>query len=163
MIHHERLSGAMYRSEMYFRDLFILGRALTDVAFRATGAAEQGLSASEFAVLQDVFEHEPTPISAIVARTGVAQSRVSTAVQHMTDRGWLMTRSDPSDRRKTMVGVTEKVRAEGARIRELDVGEALAPLFDGCDADQREWAVAALERITKLARPVIAAAARPSP
>ncbi len=147
---------------MYFRDLFILGRALTDVAFRATGAAEQGLSASEFAVLQDVFDHEPTPISAIVTRTSVAQSRVSTAVQHLVDRGWLTTGSDPSDRRKTIVKVTEKVRAESSRVRQMDVGEALAALFDGCDADEREWAVAALERLTRLARPVVQASAKPS-
>jgi len=136
---------------MYFRDLFVLGRALTDVAFRATGAAEQGLSASEFAVLQDVFDHEPTAISAIVARTGVAQSRVSTAVQHLASRGWLVTRVEPSDRRKTIVEVTEKVRTEGSRIRQLDVGQALAPLFEGCSEEDREWAVSALERITELA------------
>ncbi len=147
----------MYHLEMYFRDLFILGRALTDVAFRATGAAEQGLSASEFAVLQDVFDHEPTPISAIVVRTGVAQSRVSTAVQHLADRGWFLTRSDPADRRKTIVEVTDKVRTEGSRVRQIDVGQALAPLFDGCDADEREWALSALERLTRLARPVIQA------
>jgi DNA-binding MarR family transcriptional regulator len=149
----------MYHYQMYFKDLYILGRALTDVAFRATGAAEQGLSASEFAVLQDVFDHEPTPISAITSRTGVAQSRVSTAVQHLAHRGYVMTRSEPSDRRKTIVEVTEMVRTEGARVRQLDISQALAPVFDGCDAAEREWVMSALERLTQLATPVIRASA----
>ena len=156
----------MYDGEMYFKDLYILGRALTDVAFRAAGAAAQGLSASEFAVLQDVFDHEPTPISAITARTGVAQSRVSTAVQHLARRGYVTTRSEPSDHRKTIVEVTEMVRTEGARVRQLDISQALAPVFDGCDAEEREWIVSALERLTQLAAPVLQAStddpARPS-
>lgn len=145
----------MYTPEMYFSDLFILGRALSDLAFRATGAAGQGLSASEFAVLQDVFDHEPTPITAIAARTSVAQSRVSTAVQHLAQRGYVVTRPEPSDRRKTIVEVTERVRVEGARVRQIDISQALSPLFDGCDEDEREWAMSALERLTRLARPVV--------
>lgn len=145
----------MYYGEMYFKDLYWLGRALTEVAFRATRAAEQGLSASEFAVLQDVFDDGPASISEIVARTGIAQSRVSTAVQHLACRGYVTTRSDPSDRRKTIAEVTERVRTEGARIRKLDVSQALAPMLDGCDPDERDWAVAALERLTRLtARPL---------
>jgi DNA-binding MarR family transcriptional regulator len=136
---------------MYFNDLYVLGRGLTDVAFRATRAAEQGLTPSEFAVLHDVFDHGPTPISAITARTGLAQSRVSTTVRLLGDRGWVLTSSDPADRRKTIVEVTERVRAEGDRIRQLDVGEALAPLFPGASAAEREWAIEALERLTKLA------------
>jgi DNA-binding MarR family transcriptional regulator len=136
---------------MYFNDLYVLGRALTDVAFRATRAAEQGLTPSEFAVLHDVFDHGPTPINAITARTGLAQSRVSTTVRLLADRGWVLISSDPADRRKTIAEVTERVRAEGDRIRQLDVAEALAPLFPGANPAEREWAIEALERLTKLA------------
>lgn len=51
-----------------------------------------------------------------------------------------------------MVEVTERVRTEDARIRQLDVSQALDPMFAGCDADEREWMVSALERLTQLAR-----------
>jgi DNA-binding MarR family transcriptional regulator len=136
---------------MYFKDLYVLGRTLTDAAFRATRAAEQGLSAGEFAVLHDVYDYGPTPVSAIVARTGLAQSRVSTVVQHLAGRGWVLARTDPADRRKTLVEVADHVKDEGDRIRALDVAEALAPILDGRDAAEREWAIDALEHLAKLA------------
>jgi DNA-binding MarR family transcriptional regulator len=136
---------------MHFNDLYVLGRTLTDVAFRATRAAEQGLTPSEYAVLHDVFDNGPTSIGAIVARTGLAQSRVSMTVQLLAGRGWMLIGSDPADRRKTIVEVTDKVRDEGRRIRQIDIGTALAPLLDGCDAADRALAIEALERLTKLA------------
>jgi len=71
----------------------------------------------EFLVLQDLFLNGRSPIRDIAARTGLAQSRVSTSVRAFTERGWAVTSADPADGRKTLVDLTGEVRAAGARRR----------------------------------------------
>jgi len=46
------------------------------------------------------------------------------------------------------------VRAEGARIRQLDISHALTPVFADCDSAELEWVMCALERLTQLVQPV---------
>lgn len=131
--------------------LYKLGRTLIDAAQRAQGATETGMSASEFVVLRDLFLNGQSSISEIVARTDIAQSRVSICIRQLAQRGWVLTSADPSDGRKTLASVTERVQNEGVRRRAMNAQDALAPLLDGCPADERQAITDALERLYELA------------
>jgi DNA-binding MarR family transcriptional regulator len=131
--------------------LYKLGRTLIDAAQRAQGATETGMSASEFVVLRDLFLNGQSSISEIVARTDLAQSRVSICIKQLAERGWVSTATDPADGRKTLARVTQRVKDEGAQRRAMDAEDALAPLLTNCSAKDRRAITRALERLYELA------------
>jgi DNA-binding MarR family transcriptional regulator len=135
---------------MQTHQLYQLGRALIDAAQRAQGATETGMSPSEFLVLRDLFINGPSSVTEIVARTDLAQSRVSICIQHHVKRGWVATGADTADGRKTIAQVTDRVRTEGMRRRNLNAQEALAPLLAGASRKERANIIAALERLYEL-------------
>ena len=102
----------MYSHEMEMSDLYQLGRRLTELAYQGMGGSELDLTPSEFLVLRDLFMNGQSSISDTVARTGLAQSKVSTSVAKFRDRGWVTTGPDPQDGRKTLATVTEAVKLE---------------------------------------------------
>ena len=126
------------------------GRTLIDAAQRAQGATETGMSASEFVVLRDLFVNGQSSISEIIARTDIAQSRVSVCIKQLVARGWVLTTTDPADGRKTLASVTERVEDEGAR-RAMNAQDALAPLLAQCPIKERRAITDALERLYELA------------
>ena len=136
---------------MQMHQLYKLGRTLIDAAQRAQGATETGMSASEFVVLRDLFLNGQSSISQIVVRTDIAQSRVSTCIKQLVQRGWVLTTSDPTDGRKTLASVTERVKDEGARRRAMNAQDALGPLLTKCSAKERHAITNALERLYELA------------
>jgi DNA-binding MarR family transcriptional regulator len=136
---------------MEMHELYKLGRTLIDAAERAQGATETGMSPSEFLVLRDLFINGESSIRQIVARTGLAQSRVSICIQSLVKRGWVTTSSDPADGRKTLARVTKRVEVEGMRRRTRDANDALAPLLAAASADDRKAITSALERLYELA------------
>jgi DNA-binding MarR family transcriptional regulator len=111
------------------------------------GGHEIDISPSEFLVLRDLFQNGKSSISETVARTGLAQSRVSTCAKVLGDRGLVTTSSDPADGRRTLVEVTEVVRVEGRRRRERSAVDALGAALAGAGADEQASLVAALERL----------------
>jgi DNA-binding MarR family transcriptional regulator len=131
--------------------LYQLGRTLIDAAQRAQGASEHRMTPSEFLVLRDLFLNGQSSVSEIVSRTDIAQSRVSICIQHLAKRGWVVTSADPSDGRKTLARVTERVKDEGARRRLMSAQDALAPLLTRCSPKDREAITQALERLYELA------------
>jgi MarR family 2-MHQ and catechol resistance regulon transcriptional repressor len=142
---------------MYFREvsmsvseLLRLGRRLSDLALEGMGSGELGLTPSEFLVLQDLYLHGPTSIVDVVSRTGIAQSRVSTSVAGFVDRGWARTSRDPLDGRKTVVKVTESVRAQGEGRRARTAADALAPALAAAKPAERERLISAVERLHEL-------------
>src|SRR5262249_19834616 len=78
-----------------------LGRRLAEIALADMGAGELDLTPGEFLVLQDLFLNGRSAIGDIAARTGLAQSRVSTSVRSFIQRGWAITSADPAAGRKT--------------------------------------------------------------
>jgi DNA-binding MarR family transcriptional regulator len=136
---------------MQMHQLYKLGRTLIDAAQRAQGATETGMSASEFVVLRDLFLNGESSISEIVDRTHIAQSRVSVCVKQFVARGWVLTTTDPTDGRKTLASVTERVKDEGADRRAMDAHDALAPLLMKCSAQERRTITDALDRLYELA------------
>src|SRR5262249_310927 len=111
------VSGEMYPGRVEMTDLYQLGRRLAEIALADMGAGELDLAPGEFLVLQDLFLHGPRPLRDIAARPGLAQGRVSTSARAFTERGWAVPSADPADGRKTLVDLTEEVRAAGAQRR----------------------------------------------
>jgi MarR family 2-MHQ and catechol resistance regulon transcriptional repressor len=136
---------------MQMHQLYKLGRTLIDAAQRAQGASETGMSASEFIVLRDLFLNGQSSISEIVARTDIAQSRISICIKQLVGRGWVLTTADPTDGRKTLASVTDRVNVEGARRRTMNAQDALAPLLTKCSPAERRFITKALERLYELA------------
>ena len=92
-------------------ELHKLARTLRELALDATSDAAEGRpNAAETLVATDIFEHSPTTVSEIAARTGVAQSQVSTIVATLHDAGVTRRESDPRDRRRTLLVVPAKAR-----------------------------------------------------
>jgi MarR family 2-MHQ and catechol resistance regulon transcriptional repressor len=135
---------------MEMSDLYQLGRRITELAYEGMGAGELDISPSEFLVLRDLYMNGDSSISETVARTGLAQSRVSTSVANLRDRGWIETERDPDDGRKTIARVTGQVRLEGERRRERSAGDALDRLLAGARPSERAQLERALERLHEL-------------
>lgn len=135
---------------MQTHQLYQLGRILIDAAQRAQGATETGMSPSEFLVLRDLFLNGPSSISQIVARTDLAQSRVSICIKNHIKRGWVTTGTDDADGRKTIAQVTNRVRTEGMKRRNRSAEDALAPLLAGAAPTERTAITAALQRLYEL-------------
>lgn len=131
--------------------LYQLGRTLIDAAQRAQGATETGMSPSEFLVLRDLFINGESSVSEIVTRTDLAQSRVSTCINKLSARGYVTTANDPTDGRKTIARVTDRVKTEGLKRRTQNAQDALAPLLAGCPPAEREQITKAIQRLYDLA------------
>ncbi len=103
----------------------------------------------EVMVLEDVLAHLESSIGEITERTGLAQSYVSATVGRLRSSGALHASADPSDGRRTLVHVNERllggVFAErGARNVEEAVAEALA------DPEAARQAMEMLEELARL-------------
>jgi len=131
-------------------DLYQLGRRLAEIALADMGAGELDLTPGEFLVLQDLFLHGRSPIRDIAARTGLAQSRVSTSVRAFAERGWAVTSADPADGRKTLADLTSEIRAAGTRRRRSQAGATLTAALASADPAERDTLIAALGRLHEL-------------
>ena len=134
-------------------DLYQLGRRLTDLANQGMGAPELDISPSEFLVLRDLVMNGRSSITDTVARTGLAQSRVSTCVKTLAERGWVNTLSDPADGRRTLAEVTAEVAAESDRRRGRDATDALDIVLADCPPVERARLAQALQRLYQLLVP----------
>ncbi|MFD1718312.1 MarR family winged helix-turn-helix transcriptional regulator [Georgenia deserti] len=65
-------------------------------------------------------EHGSLGVSALAAADRSAQPTVSVAVADLVERGMVAKRTDPSDRRSTVVELTEAGRRELAELRRLN-------------------------------------------
>jgi MarR family 2-MHQ and catechol resistance regulon transcriptional repressor len=135
---------------MEMSELYQLGRRLSDLAYQGMGGSELHLTPSEFLVLRDLFMNGESSISDTVARTGLAQSKVSTSVAKFRDRGWVTTRPDPLDGRKTLAAVTAAVKLEGDRRRARSARDALDLVLAGAEPGERPQLAGALERLHQL-------------
>ena len=131
-------------------DLYQLGRRLTDLAYQGMGGTELDLTPSDFLVLRDLFTNGQSSITDTVARTGLAQSKVSMSVAKLRDRGWVETSPDPDDGRKTLAAVTTAVKLEGDRRRAHRASDALTAVLAGAEPGEREELARALERLHQL-------------
>ncbi|CAL9498246.1 MarR family winged helix-turn-helix transcriptional regulator [Streptomyces albus] len=131
-------------------DLYQLGRRLAEIALDGMGADAPDLAPGEFLVLQDLFLHGRSSVGDIAKRTGLAQSRVSTSVRSLVGRNWVITAADPADKRKTLVDVTEPIRAAGQQRRAGRADKTLTDALTEADDSERAALITALERLHQL-------------
>lgn len=135
--------------------LYQLGRRLMEVSrAAASDPGDPGLPPGGAVVLEDVLAHPGSSVGEIADRTGFAQSHVSETVAKLGSSGTLETAADPSDGRRKLVRVSERLLSgvfaeRGARGVEEAVTEAMA------DPDPRaaERAVRMLEELSRLLLP----------
>ena len=135
---------------MEMSELYQLGRRLTELAYEGMGAGELEISPSEFLVLRDLYMNGESSIGETVDRTGLSQSRVSTSVQNLRERGWVETGPDPEDGRKTLARVTKQVKLEGDRRRGQSASGALDRVLADARPSERGQLARALERLHEL-------------
>lgn len=128
-------------------EVYLLGRKLMKIAegtFPA-GPDRSALPASVRMVLVDVSEHPQSSISEITARTGFPQSHVSASVARLREQGVLETWSDPADGRRTLVKLSDEVRALRRRSRPMPIDGALTAELGSSDPAELQTVMEALE------------------
>src|ERR1700676_4284056 len=98
------------------RDLIWLGQRLVEAGRVDIRELAPGVPTAELVVMYDLLDHGPSTITELTERTGYAQSRVSTAVAGLAERHWGETRSDPADRRRTIVHVPKEVQRRARQV-----------------------------------------------
>lgn len=132
-------------------ELHRLARLLREVATTASAdPGEERVSAGVLAIVEDVAHHGGTTVGQIAARTGLAQSLVSTTVAELRDAGVLTTSTDQRDRRRVLVTVdpaarTDLLRARGGR----PVAPALRELVPGASARELAHVEQLLEELAQ--------------
>ena len=70
----------------------------------------------------------PLTLSALAKKRRVSPQSMSELVQVLVERGWVVRTPDPSDRRQSLLGLTEQGRAHYERAQALTL-ERLSPLM----------------------------------
>lgn len=133
-------------------DLVWLGQRLVDTGRLETQARARGVPTAEFIVMRSLLEDSPTTITALAGRTGYAQSRASTAVASLVDRGWAYTGSDPADGRRTLVSVPDRIRQEVDEIQTGTDTHTLERLLSGRSPERQQEIISALEELLDVFR-----------
>jgi MarR family 2-MHQ and catechol resistance regulon transcriptional repressor len=135
------------------RDLIWLGQRLTEAGRADIRGLAPGVPTAELIVMYDLLDHGPSTITELAERTGYVQSRVSSAVVGLRERGWAETRSDPADGRRTVVFVPEGVQRQARQVQARNAEEEiLEPLLAELPARRREAIIRALTDLHDLLR-----------
>ncbi|WP_235502495.1 MULTISPECIES: MarR family winged helix-turn-helix transcriptional regulator [unclassified Kitasatospora] len=129
----------MYRVLMNGVELFLLGRTLMKIGESAIPEppggtdGQPGSTRAVLIVATDIAAHPGTTASEIVARTGLPQSQVSTAVARLREAGSISTAADPADGRRTLIHPAAEPSPRVAEIRARTIDDALAATLGGSD------------------------------
>jgi DNA-binding MarR family transcriptional regulator len=144
-------------------ELFLLGRKLMKLGEEAIPPSRfHHVPTSVRSVLVDVYEHPGSSVSEITARTGFPQSHVSASVSRLREAGGVITATDPTDRRRTLVSPNPQVRRGLSSMSWEPVDALLVRAIGTGDPADAADAVAALELLARLLIPD-APAQRPVP
>jgi DNA-binding MarR family transcriptional regulator len=133
--------------EIKISDLHLVAGCLRKSAVAATvpSGLDPPLVASEIAVLGYLLRHrDGARISDITRGTMLAQSRVSTVVTRLKQRGWITTRVPPEDTRATIVTLRPKVIDGTQRELHRDGTAVINQLLVGVSASERAVVVRGL-------------------
>ena len=115
------------------------------------GDAAVPVSPSVIAVVEDLSRHPDSSITEIVARTGLVQSMVSTAVAQLRTDGLLSTSPDPRDRRLTLVTMAPPTAGrDRLPCAGRTIDDALRSVCPELDDDRRAQVVHHLELVAAL-------------
>ncbi|WP_285660731.1 MarR family winged helix-turn-helix transcriptional regulator [Actinorhabdospora filicis] len=125
---------------------------LSETVTRVLDAARRGQARAfdpvRVGVLTVAADRGPLRAGAIAEELDVLPSSVTRHVQALQDAGLVATRTDPADKRASLIEATEAGREQAARFR-----EAGAEVFHGVIAD---WPAQDVVRLTELLERLIA-------
>lgn len=127
-----------------------IGSALYGLAARTVRRLPRDMSVTSAATLATLHRTGPRRITDLAATEGVTQPAMTTLVRVMEESGLVERRGDPSDRRVTLVCLTE-AGASYVRTRHQAGVDAFARLIDELPDDEVEALVAALPALAHLA------------
>lgn len=139
-----------------------IGSALFGLATRAVRRAPRDLTITSAATLATLDRTGPRRITDLAAIEGVTQPAMTVLVRVMEESGLVERRGDPSDKRVTLVHLTE-AGAAYVRARRRSGVEAFAQLIDKLPDDEIEALTAALPALEHLAALDRQARERPKP
>ncbi|MFI9828834.1 MarR family winged helix-turn-helix transcriptional regulator [Streptomyces sp. NPDC051913] len=110
-------------------ELFLLGRTLMKIgeeAIPTDGIGKQATSTrSMLIVMLDVYAHPDTTVGEVATRTGLPQSAVSGCVARLKEVGSVLTTTDPTDRRRSLLRQNPEVTGRRAEVAAAPVDEAV--------------------------------------
>ncbi|WP_420031686.1 MarR family winged helix-turn-helix transcriptional regulator [Streptomyces sp. cg28] len=124
---------------------------LSQILFRA---GEFGLTRSQVAVL-DALEQGPSRVTALAARTGMAQPRVTVILQQLQEAGLVERRRCEEDRRAVETSLSDAGRALMERGRQRMAAALLTALEGGAGNAGTAESTEASERAVAAARSAI--------
>lgn len=130
-------------SALNLADLHQLGRRLTAAATTAMKDTSD-LGTTELLVLECLYTTGPQPVGAIAQHTGYAQSRCSTTVASLHQRGLVELSADPTDRRRTIATIAAHARTKARKARNRDAESTLRQLLPDLPDAQVDAVLAAL-------------------
>ncbi|HEU0165603.1 MAG TPA: MarR family transcriptional regulator [Thermomicrobiales bacterium] len=130
---------------MNLAELHYVGKMLMECATNGMQAlGKESLTATELVVAETLYVLGPVSIGDIARRTGFVQSRISTVVADLHERGIVRVYTDGRDRRRTIVEISEASLAEVARVSAGDAFPALTTWFPNATSSQVDALVDAL-------------------
>ncbi|MEU9078317.1 MarR family winged helix-turn-helix transcriptional regulator [Kitasatospora sp. NPDC004745] len=127
-----------------------IGSALYGLATRAVRRLPRDMSLTSAATLATLDKTGPRRITDLAAAEGVTQPAMTVLVRGMEESGLVERTGDPSDRRVTLVCLTE-AGASYVRTRRQAGVDAYARLVEGLTDDEVEALAAALPALLHLA------------
>ncbi|MFD7561241.1 MULTISPECIES: MarR family transcriptional regulator [unclassified Streptomyces] len=114
-------------------------------------------------VMLDIYAHPDTTVGEIATRSGLPQSAVSACVARLRETGSVVTRTDPRDRRRTLVRQNPEVTDRRAEVAGARVDDALATALGTDDPVEVAEVVALLEALSRRLSPEVLARLSPDP
>ena len=127
-----------------------IGSALYGLATRAVRRLPRDMSLTSAATLATLDRTGPRRVTDLAVAGGVTQPAMTVLVRVMEESGLVQRKGDPSDRRVTLVCLTE-AGASYVRVRRRAGVEAYARLVDELTGDEVEALAAALPALLHLA------------
>ncbi|GJF32720.1 hypothetical protein KNE206_54200 [Kitasatospora sp. NE20-6] len=145
--------------------LFLLGRTLMKIGEEAIPTDtldERPMSTrSVLIVMLDIYAHPDTTVGGIAVRSGLPQSAVSACVARLRESGSVVARTDPRDRRRTLVRRNPEVTDRRAEVASTRIDDALATALGTGDPVEVAEVVALLETLARRLPPDVSARLAP--
>ena len=145
-----RQDATRRRDRQAGRALTAIGSALHGLAIGAVRRSPRELSLTSSATLATLDRTGPRRITDLAAIEGVTQPAMTVLVRVMEESGLVERTGDPSDRRVTLVSLTE-AGASYVRARHRAGVQAFVRLIDKLTDDEAEALTAALPALQHLA------------
>ena len=133
-------------------DLIWLGQQLTAAGRKEAERNAPGIPIAELVIMGDLIKFSPSTVTEIAARTGYAQSRVSTAVTSVVAHGWATTRPDSGDGRRTLVEISDEVTQWSQLEQKKLQRKPFDDMLDGVEPKRRDAIERALDDLLDILR-----------